>query len=88
LLAAGANINARDIFGVTALHWAAQRGDEKSALLLLSHRPEVNVQDEFWETPRIWAATVGDRAIVEALLAAGANPNLTDVSGLNATAWA
>jgi ankyrin repeat protein len=31
---------------------------------------------------------VGDKPIVEALLAAGADPNLTDVSGLTASAWA
>jgi len=54
----------------------------------MSHRPEVNVQGQFGETPLIIAAMVGDKPIVEALLTAGADPNLADVSGLTASAWA
>jgi ankyrin repeat protein len=36
----------------------------------------------------MWAALVGNKEIVEALLAAGANPNLADVLGDTASAWA
>jgi ankyrin repeat protein len=72
LLRAGSDVNIRDAFGSTALHWAAQRGNEKLVRLLLSKRAEVNVQDEFGETALIWAAMCGDKAVVKVLLAAGA----------------
>jgi ankyrin repeat protein len=88
LLAAGAQVNTRDLTGATALHWAALRRDRCTVFLLLSHRPEVNVKDEFGVTPLMWAATNGDKPTVMALLAAGAELELTDADGLTAADWA
>jgi ankyrin repeat protein len=88
LLAAGAQVNARDVTGATALHEATQQRDRCMVFLLLSHRPEVNVKDEFGVTPLMWAAINGDKPTVVALLAAGAERDLTDADGLTAADWA
>jgi ankyrin repeat protein len=88
LLAAGANVNARDVTGATPLHWSTERRDTCIVFLLLSHRAKLNIQDEFGVTPLMWAAITGDKLEVQAFLAAGAKKELTDADGLTASDWA
>lgn len=69
-------INARDIDGKTALHWAALYGQGKVMELLLANKADVNSLDEDGFTPLHWAATFNQSDAVKLLLANKANMNL------------
>lgn len=51
LLDQGADVDARNKIGRTALHRAASRGDEKAVRLLLKHGADVKVKDKKGRTP-------------------------------------
>jgi len=75
LLKGGANVNATDADGTTALHWASYRDDLDAADLLVRAGAKVNAANDLGATP-LWAACQnGSEAMVRRLLAAGANPN-------------
>jgi ankyrin repeat protein len=75
LLQKGANVNATEGDGATALHWASYRDDIESADLLIRAGAKVNAANDLGATP-LWAACQnGSEAMVRRLLAAGANPN-------------
>jgi ankyrin repeat protein len=61
----------------TPLHFAAGRGDEALAALLLTNRADVSVRSIYNETPLDIAATLGRTAIAARLIAAGADVNAT-----------
>jgi ankyrin repeat protein len=75
LLARNADINSRQVDGMSALHWAAQKDDEELARLLIRAGADANATNNYGITPLFLACQNGDSAIVEALLNAGANPN-------------
>ncbi len=73
LLKEGADVNAPAGDGMTALHWAAQRGDAELAGILLYGGASVAAVTRIGHyTPLHIAAQVGSAAVVKALLAAGA----------------
>src|SRR5437867_7718540 len=75
LLKQGANVNATQADGTTALHWSSYRDDLESADLLIRSGANVNTRNDLGATP-LWAACQnGSEAMVRRLLAAGANPN-------------
>ena len=86
LTAEGADPNAVQGDGMTALHWAAERGHAQVADLLLSAGAAVEAKTRIGDyTPLHLAARGGHGPIVSALLDAGANPHATTTnSGVTA----
>jgi uncharacterized protein len=75
LLKQRADVNAADVEGMTALHWAAHWDDLETVKLLIRAGAKAKVANRYGVTPLHEACTVGDVAMIEALLDAGADPN-------------
>jgi ankyrin repeat protein len=76
LLKQGADVSAAQGDGMTALHWAAQRGDADLAAMLIYAGANVGAVTRIGQyTPLHLAAGSPTGAVVEALLKAGANVN-------------
>lgn len=85
LIAQKANVNVAQGDGMTALHWAADRGDVAMTDLLLRAGAKVSATTRIGaNTPLHVAARNGRTAVVKALLAAGADPNALTVGGATA----
>ena len=80
LLAAGADVNARDRFKKTPLHSAARFNENPEVVqALLAAGADVNARDRFKKTPLHSAARFNENPeVVQALLAAGADVNARD----------
>jgi uncharacterized protein len=77
LIAQGADVSAARGDGTTALHFAAERGDEELVAILLDAGATVDPPTRIGHhTPLHLAARNGNGAVVRRLLAAGADPGL------------
>ena len=84
LIARGANVNAADIDGLTALHVAC-RGDYMTLVpILLDSGADVHAETSSGATPLHFAAATGDTALVQRLLESGANVDASSKAGLTA----
>lgn len=81
LLASGADVDARQPDGATALHWAAYRDDHETVVLLIEAGATVNAANELGATPLWLAADNGSATMAERLLAAGADANVALSNG-------
>lgn len=73
LVESGADVNAPQPDGATALHWAAYHGDVSLAALLIDAGADVAAANRNGSTP-LWLATShGDAPMIEALLDGGAD---------------
>ncbi|AHM62677.1 fibronectin type III [Flammeovirgaceae bacterium 311] len=83
LIHAGIDVNVTDKEGRSPLHWAAWQGYESMVQVrpavvneLIKRGAEVNMQDSQGNTPLHYAVLMGYPSIIEALLDAGAAPEL------------
>jgi ankyrin repeat protein len=82
LIKQGADVNAAQGDGMTALHWAAMQGDAELVKMLVAAgaRTEVTTRNGAY-VPLHLAARAGNAAAVNALLDAGANVRVATTSG-------
>src|SRR5262249_20636383 len=71
------DVNAPQVDGTTALHWAVDQDDLETAKLLLRAGANVKAANRYGVTPLSLACTNGSGEMVELLLQAGADPNFT-----------
>lgn len=85
LLRQGAEVNATQGDGSTALHWAAYNDDLEMVKMLLAAGAKVKATTrEGAITPLIMACVNGDAPMIEALLKSGADPHTTKANGTTA----
>src|SRR4051812_37781891 len=78
LIAGGEDVNAAQGDGMTALHWAARRGEIDMVRMLLAAGANVRATTRLGNyTPLILASEGGHGAAIEALVAAGAHAQQT-----------
>jgi ankyrin repeat protein len=85
LVTSGEDVNAAQGDGMTALHWAARRGDAELVSMLLAAGANVRAATRLGGyTPLIMAAELGHAPSIEALIGAGADPKSATASGVTA----
>ena len=77
----GADVNAPQGDGATALHWAAYWDHQPTAQLLMAAGATVGATNDLGVTPLWLACNNGSAAMVETLVSAGADPNAALPSG-------
>ncbi len=81
LLRARADVNAAQPDGSTALHWAADHGDARTAAELLAAGARPNVKTDTGMTPLVLACQAGNAELVKVLLKSGASVSQTLTHG-------
>src|SRR5262249_4539181 len=71
----GVDVNAAQVDGTTALHWAAYHDDAETAGLLLRAGAHVNAANRYGLPPLAVACSNGSGDVAKLLLAAGADAN-------------
>jgi len=80
LLSSQIDVNAPQVDGMTALHWAAHHDDWELGKTLLDLGANASAKNRYGITPLYLACVNGNANLVRALLEAGADPNTT-ISG-------
>ena len=81
MLTRGVDVNATQVDGTTALHWAVHYDDAETAALLVKAGANVNAANRYGVPPLALACTNGNAAVVRLLLEAGADANATMKGG-------
>ena len=81
LVAGGADVNAAQVDGMTALHWAAYHDDTATARLLVRSGAEADAANRYGVRPLSLAASNGNGGLVRLLLEAGADANAGVLGG-------
>jgi len=84
LIGQGADVNAPEANGTTALHWAVYQGDAELAARLIRAGAKANVTNAFGATPMSEAAASGDAKLIKLLLDAGADADSPNAEGQTA----
>ncbi len=71
------DLNAQDVDGSTALHWAARKDDLETAGALIKGGANVKASNRYGVTPLSLACINGNAAMIELLLKSGADANTT-----------
>jgi ankyrin repeat protein len=75
LLKQRVEVNAPQVDGMTALHWAAYHDDQEVAELLVRAGADASAANRYGVTPLSLACTNGSGAMVDLVVRAGADPN-------------
>lgn len=78
----GDDVNAKDMWGNTALMWAAWRGHVEVVKILVEARADVNAKDNGGQTALMKAADQGHTDVVILLIDAKSDVNVKDKNGL------
>jgi hypothetical protein len=81
LLNAGADVNAKNKFGGTALLMLREQATDEIVRTLITAGAKVNVKDAEGNTPLMIAASLGNAPVLQALLEAGAKVNAKNKDG-------
>src|SRR5438477_8984743 len=82
LLKDGADVNTAQADGMTALHWAAQKGDVELAKVLLYASANLRATTRIGGyTPLLIASKNGDATMIDTLTGAGADANAPTTNG-------
>ncbi len=85
LLESGADANAALGDGMSALHWAAKRGDREMAEMLIFAGANLRSTTRLGGyTALLVAASIGDQKMIELLINRGADPNTKSATGTSA----
>ncbi|KAL7815057.1 hypothetical protein V8C44DRAFT_325221 [Trichoderma aethiopicum] len=84
----GADLEARDGFGLTPLSWAAYQGHETIIKLLVDKGASLKAKNLNGQTPLLLAADQGHKAIVKLLVDKGADLEARDKLGWTPLSWA
>jgi len=84
----GAQLDALDQCGLTALIWASAKGCLEDVQRLLARGAGVDARDGSGATALMWASVKGHSELVHVLLAQGARVNAGDKQGVTALMWA
>lgn len=86
LISKGGDPNEVDDDKISNLAWASISNRVSIVQSLLAHGAQVNTVDRFGMTPLLYAASInhGDTAVMEKLIAAGADPTAKNKEGLTA----
>ncbi|MCP4771092.1 MAG: ankyrin repeat domain-containing protein [Planctomycetes bacterium] len=87
-LVAGTDVNAKNEWGGTPLHFATFGSYKEVVELLIAKGADVNAKDGVGETPLHWAAKEGNKEVVELLISKGADVNAKDDVGDTPVDWA
>ena len=80
-LAAGADVKAKGMMGLTPLHYATGRNYKEIAELLIAKGADVNAKDKNGYTPLFGAASRVHKEVAELLIAKGGDVNAKDDVG-------
>ncbi len=84
LIAAGVDVDEKDIADKTALHWGADAGHLDVVQVLAAKGANVNAKDFSGWTPLVFAVLGQHDSILEFLIANGADVNEVDANGITA----
>jgi ankyrin repeat protein len=83
LIRSGVNVNERDLFGYTALIWAARKGHSACIHMLVEAGADVNMKNKYDNTSLMLAALYDRNACISVLIEAGADICSLDNRRLN-----
>ncbi|NLE65828.1 MAG: hypothetical protein GX608_00210, partial [Lentisphaerae bacterium] len=65
------DVNLSDDLGLTALHFAAMKGQKSLVALLIAKGADINARDNNEQSPYDWAAVKGRKETADQLIRAG-----------------